>query len=45
VDWNTAPQDVDVAHERLWDWQDPQIARLIGNGPRALPFGPGLSGR
>ena len=33
VDWNTSPADVDVAHERLWDWRDPQLLRLLRNGP------------
>lgn len=38
VDWNTAPRDVDVARERLWDWRDPQILRLLRNGPRPMGF-------
>jgi hypothetical protein len=33
VDWDTSPQDVDFAHERLWDWRDPQLVRLLRNGP------------
>jgi hypothetical protein len=33
VDWNTTPTDVDVAHERLWDWRDSQLLRLLRNGP------------
>ena len=32
-DWNTAPVNVDVAHNRLWDWRDPQILRAIKAGP------------
>jgi hypothetical protein len=32
VDWNTAPRNVDHAHERLWDWRDPQLLRLLRNG-------------
>src|SRR5262249_41557538 len=28
LDWNTSPRDVDEAHDRLWDWTDPQILRL-----------------
>jgi Dolichyl-phosphate-mannose-protein mannosyltransferase len=38
VDWNTSPRDVDEAHDRLWDWTDPQILRLLRNGPHALGF-------
>jgi hypothetical protein len=44
VDWNSAPRDVDAAHERLWDWRDAQIPRLIRNGPRPLPLGLGVPG-
>jgi hypothetical protein len=39
VDWDKTPRDVDVAHERLWDWRDPQLLRLLRNGPRAPGFG------
>ncbi|MBI2467853.1 MAG: glycosyltransferase family 39 protein [Candidatus Rokubacteria bacterium] len=39
VDWNTSPRDVDFAHERLWDWRDPQLLRLLANGPRPPGFG------
>jgi hypothetical protein len=38
VDWNTSPRDVDEAHDRLWDWKDPQILRLLRNGPRPPGF-------
>lgn len=38
VDWNWTPQNVDFAHERLWDWQDTQILRLLRNGPRSPGF-------
>jgi len=38
VDWDTTPRDVDFAHERLWDWRDPQILRLIRNGPASPGF-------
>jgi hypothetical protein len=31
--WNTIPANVDAAHNRLWDWQDPQIIREIKAGP------------
>jgi hypothetical protein len=33
VDWNATPTDVDRAHERLWDWRDHQLVRLLRNGP------------
>jgi hypothetical protein len=33
VDWNSSPRDVDFSHERLWDWQDAQLPRLLRNGP------------
>jgi len=33
VEWNTSPVDVDGAHGRLWDWRDPQLLRLLRNGP------------
>ncbi len=39
LDWNKTPRDVDVAHERLWDWNDTQVRRLLRNGPRSLGFG------
>ncbi len=38
LDWNTSPRDVDEAHDRLWDWTDPQILRLLRNGPHAPGF-------
>ena len=33
VEWNMTPKDVDWAHDRLWDWRDPQLIRLLQNGP------------
>ena len=30
--WNTDPVDVDRAHERLWDWSDPQFVRCWHQG-------------
>jgi hypothetical protein len=42
VEWNTSPADVDRAHERLWDWGDPQILRLLRNGPAPAGFRTGL---
>jgi hypothetical protein len=38
VEWNMTPKDVDWAHDRLWDWRDPQLVRLLRNGP----FWPGF---
>jgi hypothetical protein len=38
VDWNRAPEDVDQAHARLWDWRDTQLLRLLRNGPHAPGF-------
>ena len=33
-------RDVDFAHERLWDWRDPQLLRLVRNGPARAGFRP-----
>ena len=38
VEWNLSPKDVDLAHERLWDWRDPQLLRLLRNGPVSSGF-------
>jgi hypothetical protein len=38
VEWNWTPEDVDWAHERLWDWRDPQLLRLLRNGPATPGF-------
>jgi hypothetical protein len=38
VDWNTSPRNVDLAHDRLWDWGDPQLLRLLRNGPAQRGF-------
>jgi hypothetical protein len=38
VEWNASPVDVDHAHERLWEWRDPQILRLLRNGPTPSGF-------
>ena len=27
--WNTVPADVDTQPSRLWDWRDPQFARIV----------------
>jgi hypothetical protein len=40
VDWDTSPRDVDFAHERLWDWRDPQLLRLVRNGLASAGFRP-----
>ena len=38
VDWNTTPRDVDLAHDRLWEWRDSQLLRLLRNGPVSPGF-------
>lgn len=38
ADWDTSPRDVDFAHERLWDWRDSQLLRLLRNGPVSPGF-------
>ena len=38
VDWNSSPRNVDQAHERLWDWRDSQLLRLLQNGPAPPGF-------
>jgi hypothetical protein len=38
LDWNSSPRGVPLT-ERLWDWRDTQLARLLRNGPRPLGFG------
>ncbi len=30
--WNTDPAEVDLHHERLWDWKDPQFVRCWTRG-------------
>lgn len=35
-DWDKTPRNVDWAHDRLWDWRDPQILRLLQNGPHPV---------
>ena len=27
--WNAAPADVDIHHERLWDWSDSELTRCL----------------
>jgi len=36
--WNRIPVSVDVRHERLWDWRDSQLLRLLRNGPVSPGF-------
>jgi hypothetical protein len=36
--WNSEPIDVDRNHERLWDWQDPQILRAWNAGFNSQNF-------
>jgi len=37
--WNSLPVDVDLHHERLWDWQDSQIPRALRAGWNPQNFG------
>jgi hypothetical protein len=37
VDWNFAPREVPITR-RLWDWRDPQLLRLLRNGPHPVGF-------
>jgi hypothetical protein len=30
--WNTSPSSVDLNHQRLWDWRDPQFVRCWRTG-------------
>ena len=36
--WNTSPDEVDIRHERLWDWRDPQFVRCWKTGPSPQNF-------
>ena len=36
--WNNQPEDVDLHHERLWDWSDTQIVRTWHGGPSQQNF-------
>lgn len=36
--WNTDPADVDLHHERLWSWADPQFVRCWKVGPSPQNF-------
>jgi hypothetical protein len=37
-DWNATPTNVDLHHERLWNWRDSELTRCLIKGP-ALPLG------
>jgi len=37
--WNTDPMSVDLFHERLWDWRDPQFVRCWTRGRSPQNFG------
>jgi len=30
--WNTSPASVDLYHQRLWEWRDPQFVRCWRTG-------------
>ena len=32
--WNLEPLNVDLHHERLWDWRDTELSRCLGEGLR-----------
>ena len=36
--WYATPIDVDRAHERLWDWRDNELTRIVNEGARAPPL-------
>lgn len=38
-DWNTSPQNINATQDRLWDWRDTQLLRLLRNGPSPTGFG------
>jgi hypothetical protein len=38
-DWNSFPPGAVPFHERLWNWKDTQLARLVRNGPHPFGFG------
>jgi len=38
--WNALPRDVDVAHDRVWDWHDPQILRAASAGWHGFDLAP-----
>jgi hypothetical protein len=39
--WNLKPANVDLHHERLWDWRDTPLTRCLINGPVRLEEAPG----
>jgi hypothetical protein len=32
--WNVEPLNVDLHHERLWDWRDTELSRCLSEGLR-----------
>jgi hypothetical protein len=30
--WEKSPVDVDLHHERLWDWRDNELTRCLAEG-------------
>jgi hypothetical protein len=36
--WNSDPADVDLNHERLWQWRDPQFVRCWFASPSPRNF-------
>ena len=32
--WNAQPADINLAHERLWDWSDTELSRCLREGPK-----------
>ncbi len=36
--WNTDPLNIDLHHERLWEWRDSQIARSLRSRPSPQNF-------
>jgi hypothetical protein len=32
--WNLEPLNVDLHHERLWDWRDTELSRCLGEALR-----------
>lgn len=36
--WNTDPLNIDLHHERLWDWHDSQISRALRTRPNPQNF-------
>jgi thiol:disulfide interchange protein len=41
--WGKQPVDIDVAHERLWDWRDSDLTRCLRECPKRWPPKPGFA--